>query len=342
MILMVKGRRAWLAVAAAVAGAACGTKYPGGILLVPLIVLAADVGASEGGTRKALGYAVGVLVIFASAFLITTPGAIVERSKFIADVLYEVRHYRTGHLGYTVSPGPMHAGLMIEYLALVAFSRFPFIAVIPFSFALVGAFDTARRDRRVAWLLVWMPLLYFLFMSTQRVMFVRNLLILFPPFAILAARGVTRTAGWWQPRWIRGGLPAVVGLCILVNTGWLVYASFTVRNRASIDPTADVLRYLRHHPTDRVFLSATLRSRLRNGGAASPTNTVPGRKEATKLLINSCDGFEQRQWPANRFRQWEMVAGPYEVNFDYYPTWGGNCHIVAIGAHDARRLPPIR
>ena len=43
-------------------------------------------------------------------------------------------------------------------------------------------------------------------------------------------------------------------------------------------------------------------------------------------------------WTANRFNYTVRWFGPYEVNFNYYPSWIGNDRIIVMPIESALRL----
>lgn len=334
----------WLWTSALVAGLACGTKYPGGILLVPSLSYAVYRGTGDNRPRgKRLRDGLGVLLVFGVTFVATTPGILIEPTKFAQGVLFEIRHYATGHLGHSVSPGIPHAISMLQYLVLSAFSKFWPIAIACFGFAGIGGFVVLKQDRRAAFVLVLVPCLYFVFMSAQRVMFVRNLQILFPFMAVLAARGMMFAGERLRSRPLKRAYVGVILSGLIVNLVWLAYASNTIRTWRTIDSKRRVLEYLRKNTGEVVFVSALVAKLIKDdesdGGLGKLTSK---RAEATKFVIDTRDGFERRSWPANRFGRWEIVSGPYEVNFDYYPLWGSNWRIVAVDADVASKLGAIR
>ncbi|MBI5709618.1 MAG: glycosyltransferase family 39 protein [Candidatus Eisenbacteria bacterium] len=88
------GGRVRFVAAAALAGLAAGTKYPAALLAIPLaaaIVL-------KHGARPVRHLAVAA-TIFAAAFLLATPYALLDFGVFREHVLYELRHASTGHFG---------------------------------------------------------------------------------------------------------------------------------------------------------------------------------------------------------------------------------------------------
>ena len=119
-----KSRRdSWLMAAAAVAGLGCGTKYPGGLLVLP-VVLAGFFGAPGCTPREKAVRFMKVATVFALVYLAVTPGTILQPLKFAHGVLYELTHYATGHGGHTVGRGLEHMQRLLMYFATVLFSPY--------------------------------------------------------------------------------------------------------------------------------------------------------------------------------------------------------------------------
>src|SRR5262249_43549363 len=130
------------------------------------------------------------IILFGVTFLITTPGAALQPIQFVRDVLFEMGHYASGHGVQTVAPGFTHFYLMLGYLAMAALSKYSAIALLIFLFAVIGAVAILRENWRIGAIFLAFPMIYVLYMSRQSVMFIRNMLVVFPFIAILSARGL--------------------------------------------------------------------------------------------------------------------------------------------------------
>lgn len=110
-----RGSTPWLLLGSGLAGLACGAKYPGGILLLPAMLTAWQLAPTHSRMRHSLY----VALTFTAAFLISTPGAVLDPTLFSEHVTEEIRHYATGHRGYTVSSPAHHLARMAWYLVMV-------------------------------------------------------------------------------------------------------------------------------------------------------------------------------------------------------------------------------
>jgi 4-amino-4-deoxy-L-arabinose transferase-like glycosyltransferase len=320
-----------LAAAAAAAGLAAGTKYPGVVLLAP--VLAAAWAAAPPAAGRARLLRVAALALLAGGvFLATTPGVLLQPARAGYDLLFEWHHYHTGHGAETVAPGAAHAGRIAAFLALSAFSRWWPLAALVFVAALGGAVVVLRRDRPAAVALLLAPALAIALMVPLRVMFARNLLLLLPSLALLAARGASALAA----RSRAGALAVLVaGVAIVsANAAWLSFAADSIASRAQVRPGEDLARWLRAHPDQRVALSP-------GAAAALPPadrgirSIAPDPSGATRVVVWSRD--VRTPW-GGRPGAYEQVSGPYEVDYDWYPDWAGDPRLVVTSPAVAARL----
>jgi hypothetical protein len=337
----------WLYLAAAVAGLGMGTKYPGGLLLVPVLVAGFFQYKNLAFSRLILR----LLVLFGIAiviFLVSTPAVILRPVEVWSGIYYEVRHYASGHAGHTVSPGAEHGWRMLVYLSTTVFSHFPIIALILFGFSLIGGVALIREDRVMATVVLSFPLLYFLYFSIQRAMVARNLLVLVPFLAVLAARGVVTVWNWTlvipsQERrtagFARGILCAVIIMTLSVNIGWLVYAAGTIVDRHSTRFAGNAIKHIEQESWNRFYLSPLVRVHLEQVAQDMPTNVTSEVGEANRVLLYASEGLPHWQdWPANRPDLTERWFGPYEVNFNFYPNWWGDDRIIEMTSQRASEL----
>ena len=139
-------RPGWIYAAAVAVGLGTGAKFPGVTLLLP--VLAAGVALRPGARwRSHLARGVALSAVAFAAYLVTTPGTVLDPFKFIEDGRRISSAYQGTHFGYSVSGAAQHWRVAISYLALAFFSPFMGVAAALFACALVGAVAWARADR---------------------------------------------------------------------------------------------------------------------------------------------------------------------------------------------------
>ncbi len=144
----------WRHLAAVAAALATGTKYPAGLLLIPVLLVSMFASTEKRSVRGTAVVVVNVVLIYAAAFLITTPGAVLQPWAFLRALLVEGGWYSQGHWGYTIPAGALHLGRMLDYLGLVLLSPSPVIAGLLSLAAVAGAWwvwkEFAPAGRRLA------------------------------------------------------------------------------------------------------------------------------------------------------------------------------------------------
>ena len=187
----------WLVIVPAIcAGFAASSKYIYGLVL--LSVLLSIWLFSERG-RRVDRLAVAVLVA-GVAFLATSPYAVLDLPAFLNGLAYDAGHYASGHPGHESDPGlgkvAYYGSLLLEDLGTVGLVA-----------ALVGLVAFARSDWRRTLVLASFPVALLALLTMQRVEFARNILPIFPIFAVLVAVGVcsvvnllkTQLVERWKP-----------------------------------------------------------------------------------------------------------------------------------------------
>lgn len=187
----------WLVIVPATcAGLAASSKYIYGLVL--LSVLLSILLFSERG-RRIDGLAVAVLVA-GLAFVATSPYAVLDLPGFLDGLAFNASHYASGHIGHESDPGfgkfAYYGGLLLDDLGIVALVA-----------ALVGLVAFALSDWRRALVLAAFPVALLALLAAQRVEFARNILPIFPIYAVLVAVGVysvasvlkTQALARWKP-----------------------------------------------------------------------------------------------------------------------------------------------
>lgn len=71
-------------------------------------------------------------------------------------------------------------------------------------------------------------------------------------------------------------------------------------------------------------------------------NVTPNIKSADYVLLVSTEIHEWQKWPVNRSGNYDVVSGPFEVNWDYYSSWAGDMRVIATSKSIAERLGVIQ
>jgi hypothetical protein len=178
------GARRWYLWAGVATGLTLGAKYNVGVVLLT-VVLAHFLTPSE--RRGRLSWLAATFGLTAGVFLLTTPFAVLDLPGFLNEMAFQVRHYTIlGHGSASDDPS----------WSVYLYNFFDEAFVYQASLVVVGSILFALwRQRREDWLILSFPAIGYIFFSSARVHFSRNLLPLLPPLAILSAVFLLAIAG---------------------------------------------------------------------------------------------------------------------------------------------------
>lgn len=334
--------RVWLGLAVAATAVATATKYTSGIFLIAVLVFAFGIFKSEKYKLSKIVFSFFLLIfLFALVFVLLVPGVILESSVFFQHVFYARNVYATGHGLQTVQAGWDYFQRVLQYLFLAAFSNNPILAIAVPVFALMGVYSLLRPGKeRAPYLALAMggvPFLYILFLATNRVLFVRNLLIVLPSIAILAGFGFSflmrvlkRYAVGWR-------LLPVGALLVLfgVNIQWIGYTVRTIQMRNSDLFANQAIQAIRHRPDVQVYVTPGARRLL--GDLVLPENATLQFMGTEDLVLFAYLGDVRDEdegfWPVNFYGASPQIFGPQEINMDWYASWPGVERLV-LSARD--------
>jgi len=180
LLFATRHRESWVARAflpGLLTGLAVGAKYYLGLIGLPAacLIIAAR--------RK--HFARNTLIIVAMTivgFLISTPYSLLDPEFFVEQVQREMEHYSSGHKGAEAEAG---LAQMSYYLGRT-WAEFGWG---PCLFGLIGIVAGFRQKPRETALLLAFPVALLLFLSTQRVHFIRNFLSVYTLFPVFIAFG---------------------------------------------------------------------------------------------------------------------------------------------------------
>jgi len=215
----------WIRWAAFGSGLAAGAKYPGAALLFPVLLSAHRRNIRSGlnvwQTLRPLAIVAG---IFSITYLATTPGTILDKSKFIQDVCLVQSIYAHGwhYSEYRTETGWPHLSLIAQFLFLSAFSRSVWISFFMAIMSLIGLLSSFREDKYLFGILLSFPLIYIATFIFQVYMIPRNYIVLLPFSAIFAARGCFFSFQSLQSHPIlRFLMMSAILFSVVENTHWL-------------------------------------------------------------------------------------------------------------------------
>jgi 4-amino-4-deoxy-L-arabinose transferase-like glycosyltransferase len=329
-----RGKSGWLWAAAIAAGLAAGTKYPGALLLGPVMLCAALQKTATLWQRTARVVTVGAIAF--ATYLVTTPGTVLDPITFTDNFAEQSGMYARGHLGYTVSVGFPHLGLLVRYLALNLFSPYMPIAVLFFGSAIAGGALCWREDWRLAAALTGFLVLFAtVFCWRYPVFIVRNYLLMAPFLAFLSARGLAEPL--LRLRWPTARLALAIVICgaLTANAAWLISAAESIRHPNDGAAAAEAITYVRNHPHTRFRLSPRVTALAASRSLTLPANIVQANADEVVFFALS-EGAPAINWLVNDPWLTRAVFGPREVNFNYYSTWSGSDRVVIMTVAKAR------
>jgi hypothetical protein len=327
------GQSRWLWAAAIAVGLAAGTKYPGALLLAPVMLYAALRTPATLWQRAGSVLAVGALAV--ASYLATTPGTVLAPLNFVQGLAVISAQYTTGHYGHTIPAGFPHLGVLLRYLSVNLFSPYTPVAILLFAAAIVGAALYLWEDRKPAALLIGFPVLFAtLFCWKYRVFFARNYLLLAPFLAVLSARGLAEAV--LRARWPAARLTLIIAIsCALAaNAGWLIFAGESIRHRDYGAAAVKAVSYVRDHPGTRFRVSPKVTALAAARGLALPANATQAEADEVVFFVKE-EGPPPARWAVNDPWLTRAAFGPWEVNINYY-VWAGYDRIVVMTLDKAR------
>lgn len=357
---------AWLALAVVAAAFTCGTKYFGGIFLLPVCVVywmrSAELlplfvspqtagflvceDTNKGGQRlqtKLLGLMLLVLLFFL-AFLFTTPGAFVETLHFFYHIRYEMLHYATVSGCNEVFSFSEHAYKLSQYLAFSALSPYTGIAAFFTILSGLGMYDWLKKSREEALIFLGIPFLFFFYINFQKLLIVRNDLLFIPFLVLLSMRGLSfiieKITLFWatKPRLslgIKGGFYIIFLLCIGMNFFYLYKQAILIRNRSEKSTALDLQDYLYNTKSVIVYPSPATIAFFSQEKLTKYANITFSPQKATHYLFLSS---EYNNLPSNIKGIYTIIPASPEVNFDFYPNWKGDTRWVLIDIKRQKEL----
>jgi 4-amino-4-deoxy-L-arabinose transferase-like glycosyltransferase len=322
----------WLGLAAAAAALATASKYTSGIFLIAVMVFAFGIFKAEGyKLGKVIISLFGILLIFGVVFILLVPGVFLEQPIFIQHLLYTQSVYAHGHGMHTVQAGFDYFERVMQYLFLAAFSYNPFLAVLIPSLAILGVYSLLKhgneRSPYLALALGGVPFLYILFLSTNRALIVRNLLIVLPSIAILAGFGFTFLLRILKPYAIGWRLLPIGALLLVLgwNLQWISYTAWTIRMRNSDVFASQAIQAIREHPDEWVYVTPSALKLLGNEDLPANASSRFSGNEDLVLFAYLGDARDEDEgyWPINFYGASPMIFGPQDINMDWYTSWPG-------------------
>jgi hypothetical protein len=314
--------------AAVAAGLGTGTKFPGLVLLVPVVV------SGLWGVRslwlRLFRFASLPATAF-GAYLLSTPATLVDPFAFAEQLKFISGYYQTGHYGYSVAGGVEHWTKALLYLAISYFSPYRAFSVVLFAAALVGGVLWVRADRRTGVLLVLFPLAFLAFFCGRYLaMIVRNYLVVVPFLSLLTARALAELVARMPRSWLRYGTAALFGMLGVAHATFLVRAAASIRHPDTKRDVRQAIEHVRHHPDQTFSLSRRVLALAAAQRLELPKNVAPRERAERVVFFARTEGPSPFAWHTNDPWLADAVFGPLEMNFFWYSSWSGADRVVVM------------
>jgi 4-amino-4-deoxy-L-arabinose transferase-like glycosyltransferase len=311
-----------LTLAAISAGLAAAAKYPGGItLFLPLYV------ALKGEHKfQRLGI---VITFFVLTFLFITPGILLEPVEFIKNVRGEMNHYKTGHAAHTLETKLDGIHKISEFILFRLFSSDAAISLLVILLAVLGSVFIWRQNKNYAYIILFPLISYLLYFSTQKVFFVRNLLMLTPFIVILVGISINSLMKYLNGNVLRFAIPTAFLALLSINLNDYFKAVDSLQNPHQ-DAWGMVLeQYLDKNTNKKISISEKALTFISDSYKNTHSDLIP--REAADIYIFT---LKEELWIcANQRNSFQVLAGPDDIDLDYYPEWVGYNRLVALDQH---------
>jgi len=307
-----------LLMAAILAALAFSTKYTAGIFFLP--VIAKCIYYTK--TRN-LKYLCLLVLLFAITFVITSPGIFIHWDKAYADIMFEKAHYSNGHNGYTVNSFLIHFKKNLYYIIFILPSKSKIFSALLFIFITMGIIQLFKSKKWLLLLMLLIMLSYLIYISSQKVMFVRNLMLYWPLICILVGYGIQKTASFLHNK----RLPYTIISLIAIYTLWLLaFSDIKIRNNKNIDTTKQLSAFINKKPHLKIWVSEGVGLKMKENNI---NYTNPQIKNG-QIDLYAVYLYELIQWklPCNNSGWINNILGAHEANIYYYTTYQGNNKII--------------
>ena len=349
-----------------VAGLAAGTKYQGAFLVLGALALDVLLREDLSLRQTALALLRGI-ASFIIAFVVITPGILLQPWKVYAAIRERAEHYAEGH--------GLHLGAQSEVLntprefgtALLRSFAFDFsshvlwLSALIFSLAIIGALILGRKQSRLTLALLIGPFGFFLYSLTLVVFIIRNFLIFFPFITFFAAVAVGAVCTSRRTpvivKW--GSIFAIICYSTfgIINqtkdatainqrgpeqlarmiADYIRDSNPSTQGTASLDDEWAAIEDGVAGESDSLCISSTLGVQdflRRQGINVAERERIFKDRQVFLFLSSELDlgaPVSLDEWPGTRSR-WYGEIGTREVDFSHYPRWDGDVRALVLTA----------
>ncbi|MBU3611169.1 hypothetical protein ICN32_11455 [Polynucleobacter wuianus] len=323
-----------LRISAVCAGLCIAIKYQAGILLIlPLCT-----GSNVPFKTKLVN-----TIFFSTAtFVVITPGAVIEPIHFIINIIYEIRHYSVdGHGVNTIQKGGEHLLRILDFIFIRLFSKNIIISILLSLFCVSGFILSLINIKYKIYrkIICIFPIVYIFYFSSQSVMNIRNYLVILPFFALYVAIFFDYLSISIKSFFIK----LIISLFFILIFSINLYSIYNVLNSFNYVETnlwkKEVEKYVLINKL-KPYITPKVKDLL---GIGSGNDSIVSHSltEADSVIYLLGEYPEMGHWAgykkepylgnlANYRGIYKVIAGPDDVDLDYYPTWDGLDRIVVV------------
>jgi hypothetical protein len=282
-------------------GMAAASKYNSALVLVPLGLHIVLTGKWTGqGLRSQAGKLAVLGAAAAAAFVACVPYSVLDRGQFMADVAWEIHHYKTGHPG---QDGPAGVPQFLFYLRSLSEDYEPFSLGLAAVGLVFGLFVAPRRAATLA----SFPLAMLVHMSTNRVHFLRTVLPVFALVPVFVAGGLIAlariaTPAFWmrrKPTWSAAldrlpapfrtpWWPSLVAVAVVASYAARAHRGALLDLDLAPDTRNVVARFLRAHAGNaRVFIPPEIGFSSERLSGLRVTTTAPALADLERRVAHA-------------------------------------------------------
>jgi hypothetical protein len=287
--------------------------------------------------------------LFLTLFIILNPGIIVQPIKFLQEIFFvKQAYFKTGYGFLTVEPGAEHFIKNIKYIIFRISSQNIFISFLIFLISVIG-FIRLEFYNKFKIILFIIMLTYIVIISLSRVNNIRNLTILFPFISILFASGVnflsTRFKNYNVFKYF---FLFIIISFLLFNSSKIYFSAVSLKDDLNDNYLKkELIKYLNNN--SRVVINSSLLQYIPDNIVKNKLKKIKKSNEIFEeekiIYILSSYGFYYLEVDkiyhgkfVGNINQYNTIAGPKDVDLDYFPTWIGKKRVVATSGNTMKYL----
>ena len=127
---------------------------------------------------------------------------------------------------------------------------------------------------------------------------------------------------------------------VIANGIWMIRAAQSITHRGTSYFSRALITFFSENSEIQYFSSGSVVEELDSLNESIPSNVGRGEIDTSDMVVfYASEGMDTPlDWPRNRPGLATNIFGPWEVNFDYYPTWAGDDRILVIPLAKAQEL----